>query len=77
MIGTQFRVNTNFFYTVKDKNNKRIGRGKIAENTTITIIDTQIRNGVRWCKLDHSIGWVGSNNRIWKRLESLIENIKY
>lgn len=69
MKGTQFRANTNFFYTVKDQNNNRIGRGKITENTTITVIDTQIRNGVRWCKLDHSIGWVSGKNRIWNKLD--------
>lgn len=69
MVGTRFRANTNFFYTTKDENNKRIGRGKIRENTTITVIDTQIRNGVRWSKLDHSIGWVGSKNIIWNRLD--------
>lgn len=69
MIGSRFRANTNFFYTTKDENNKRIGRSKIAENTTITVIDTQIRNGVRWSKLDHSIGCVGSKNRIWDKLD--------
>ena len=69
MIGHRFRVNKDFFNTAKDKDNKPLGRRKIAENTTITVIDTEIRNGIRWSKLDHSIGWVNGKNRIWNKLD--------
>lgn len=69
MQGWQFRANRDFFRTAKDNNGKSIGRGKITEGTIVSVLDSEIRNGVRFCKLDHSIGWVGTNNRIWDKLD--------
>lgn len=68
MVGTRFRANTNF-YNKRREQQASLGRRKIAENTTISVVDTEIRNGIRWCKLDHSIGWLGGNNKIWNKLD--------
>ena len=69
MVGHQFRVNKDFFYTVKDEENKPAGRGKLLDGTIITILDTEIRNGKNWCRLNHSIGWISNTNKLWNHLD--------
>lgn len=69
MKGQQFIANKDFAFNCRDSNNKIIGRSILNEGTILTVIDTEIRNGIRFSKLNHSIGWISGNNKIWNNLD--------
>lgn len=69
MKGQQFRVNKDFVFNCKDSDNKIIGRSILREGTILTVIDTEVRNGIRFSKLSNSVGWISGNNKIWDKLD--------
>lgn len=68
MIST-FRTNKSFIYRAMDENGQKLGKQKIEEGTIVTTIDSEYRRGSLYVKLDHNIGWIGSNNPIWNKLD--------
>lgn len=72
MKGQQFKVNKDFAFNCKDSNNKITGRSILREGTILTVVDTEVRNGIKFSKLDHSVGWIGWNNKIWNKLDIYI-----
>lgn len=69
MKGQQFRVNKDFAFNCKDSDNKIIGCSILREGTILTVIDTEVRNGIKFSKLSHSVGWISGNNKIWNKLD--------
>ena len=69
MKGQRYRVTKDYIYSIKTEDNKKMGRGLLKEGVIVTVIGIEKRRGVIFCKIDHSIGWVGANNKIWNVLE--------